>query len=171
MKGMTNYDRASAVKYAHKWAFERNPRFYNYDKVGGDCTNFASQCLLAGNSVMNYTPTSGWYYVNANQKSPSWTGVEYFYNFLTRRTNTVGPKAVECAIHELQPGDIVQLSTQHYSFEHTPVVVAVSEPFDPEHILVAAHSYDADYRAVSTYNYVMIRFLHIEGVMRDDTVL
>lgn len=35
MKGMTNYDRASAVKYAHKWAFERNPRFYNYDKVGG----------------------------------------------------------------------------------------------------------------------------------------
>ncbi|MBE6722093.1 MAG: amidase [Ruminococcaceae bacterium] len=171
MKGMTNYDRASAVKYAHKWAFERNPRFYNYDKVGGDCTNFASQCLLAGNSVMNYTPTLGWYYVNANQKSPAWTGVEYFYNFLTRRANTVGPKAVECEIHELQPGDIVQLSTQHHGFEHTPVVVAVSEPFDPEHVLVAAHSYDADYRPVSTYNYVMIRFLHIEGVISDNIIL
>jgi hypothetical protein len=36
------YDRSAAVAYAHKWAYSRNPAYYNYDKLGGDCTNFAS---------------------------------------------------------------------------------------------------------------------------------
>lgn len=52
LKTLSVYDRYSAVMYAHKWAYDRNPRYYNYDKIGGDCTNFASQCLLAGNGVM-----------------------------------------------------------------------------------------------------------------------
>ena len=42
------YDRSAAVTYAHRWAFGRNPRYYNFDELGGDCTNFASQCLYAG---------------------------------------------------------------------------------------------------------------------------
>ena len=41
------YDRARAVRYAHRWAYGRNPRFYDYEELGGDCTNFASQCPLA----------------------------------------------------------------------------------------------------------------------------
>lgn len=34
------YDRISAVSYAKKWALSRNPKYYNFDTVGGDCTNF-----------------------------------------------------------------------------------------------------------------------------------
>ena len=64
------YDREAAVHYAHRWAYGRNPRFYNYDTLGGDCTNFASQCLYAGTGIMNYTPIYGWYYINANDKAP-----------------------------------------------------------------------------------------------------
>ena len=41
------YDRQAAVDYAHRWAYHRNPDFYNFDELGGDCTNFASQCLYA----------------------------------------------------------------------------------------------------------------------------
>ena len=33
---------------------------------------------------MNYTRDLGWYYIDANNKAPAWTGVEYFYNFMTR---------------------------------------------------------------------------------------
>ena len=69
------YDRQAAVEYAHRWAYHRNPDFYNFDELGGDCTNFASQCLYAGAGVMNYTPTFGWYYISADDRSPSWTGV------------------------------------------------------------------------------------------------
>ena len=31
---------------------------------------------------MNYTPVTGWYYVSPNNRSASWTGVEFFANFL-----------------------------------------------------------------------------------------
>ena len=78
MLSVQPYDRVAAVAYAHRWAFSRNPRFYDYEEIGGDCTNFASQCLYAGSRVMNYTPVYGWYYINANEKAPAWTGVEYF---------------------------------------------------------------------------------------------
>ena len=50
------YDRRAAIRYAHRWAFGRNPRYYDYENIGGDCTNFASQCLYAGTGVMNFTP-------------------------------------------------------------------------------------------------------------------
>ena len=82
------YDRISAVRYAHIWAYGRNPAFYDYEKIGGDCTNFASQCALAASCVMNYTPNIGWYYPNDGDRSPSWTGVEYFYNFMVARIFT-----------------------------------------------------------------------------------
>ena len=89
MLALLPYDRAAAVRYAHIWAYGRNPRYYDYESIGGDCTNFASQCIYAGAGVMNDTPTFGWYYINANDKAPAWTGVEYLYNFLTRRTPSV----------------------------------------------------------------------------------
>ena len=75
------YNRLKATEYALKWALSRNPQYYNYDELGGDCTNFISQCLYAGTGEMNYRGY-GWYYINANQKSPSWTGVRFLYEFL-----------------------------------------------------------------------------------------
>jgi hypothetical protein len=163
---MMDYDRRAAVQYAHRWAYGRNPMYYNYDNIGGDCTNFASQCLFAGGGIMNFTSIYGWYYINANQKAPAWTGSSYLYNFLTRRADSVGPKARNCMINELQPGDLVQLSYTEREFHHSPVVVAAAAPFRPKDILVAAHTDDSDYRPLSTYPYHKIRFLHIEGVIR-----
>ena len=72
-----DYNRQAAFNYAKEWAFKRNPKFYNFNNIGGDCTNFASQCIYAGAGIMNYTPTFGWYYISINDRSPSWTGVEY----------------------------------------------------------------------------------------------
>lgn len=160
------YDRHSAVLYAHQWAYGRNPAFYDYEHLGGDCTNFASQCLYAGSGVMNFTPTYGWYYIDANQKAPAWTGVPYLYGFLLRRQHSPGPWARLCALEELQPGDVVQLSFDGETFRHTPVVVSVGQPVTPETLLLAAHSYDADRRPLSTYTYQAIRCLKIMGVWR-----
>ncbi|MDE5667595.1 MAG: amidase domain-containing protein, partial [Clostridia bacterium] len=77
-----DYDRQAAYEYAKKWAFSRNPAFYDFSKIGGDCTNFASQCIYAGAKIMNFTPTFGWFYRSANDRTPSWTGVQFLYNFL-----------------------------------------------------------------------------------------
>ena len=163
---LTGYNRFAAVMYAHEWAYGRNPLYYDYEQIGGDCTNFASQCLFAGSGIMNFTPEFGWYYIDANQKAPAWTGVPYLYRFLTRREISVGPLGRECAIEEVRPGDIVQLQFSGDIFQHSPVVVRANRPKTPSEILVAAHSYDADNRPLSTYEYETARFIHIEGVIR-----
>lgn len=157
------YDREAAVEYAHRWAYGRNPRFYNYDDLGGDCTNFASQCLYAGTGIMNYTPVYGWYYINANDKAPAWTGVPYFFNFMTRNEKSPGPFGLEASLDMLQPGDFVQLRFEQDRFAHTPVIVEVGRVPELDNILVAAHSMDVDYRPLSTYQFSQIRFIHILG--------
>ncbi len=166
MRFSKDYDRAAAVAYAHRWAYGRNPAYYDYEELGGDCTNFTSQCIYAGSGVMNFTPTFGWYYINANHKAPAWTGVVYLYNFLTRSGLSLGPVGVPSAMEDLLPGDVVQLSFTGERFQHSPIVVAVGRPALPENILVAAHSYDADYRPLATYDYQDVRFVHITGVVR-----
>ena len=160
------YDRAAAVVYAHRWAYRRNPAFYDFERIGGDCTNFASQCIYAGAGVMNYTPTYGWYYISPDDRAPAWAGVVYLYEFLTQNRG-VGPFGREVDVERVAPGDIVQLKLRKPVFDHTPVIVAVGSPPTVENILVAAHSQDVDYRPLSTYNDRDIRFIHIEGVRRD----
>lgn len=157
------YRADAAVRYAHRWALGRSPRFYDYSALGGDCTNFASQCLFAGAGIMDYTPTFGWYYVNANRKAPAWTGVPYLYDYLVRTRAAPGPAARETDALGVVPGDIVQLSFDGARWAHSPVVVAVG---GADGILVAAHSEDADNRPLSTYDYVKARFLHVVGVWR-----
>jgi hypothetical protein len=160
------YNRDSAVRYAHQWAYSRNPAYYNYDKLGGDCTNFASQCIFSGSGVMNYQAKSGWYYNNANDKSPSWSGVEFLRDFLVRNVKGPGPFAREVAINEIMPGDIVQLSFDGKCFQHTPVVVETGPIPRADNILIAAHTINCDNRALNSYTYAKIRFLHIQAVRK-----
>ncbi len=160
------YNRGLAVAYAHRWAFERNPAYYSFDGVGGDCTSFASQCLFAGSGVMNYTPTFGWYYISSYNRAPAWSGVEYFYNFLTRKTQSVGPAAIETELDACEPGDFVQLSFDGSGYHHTPVIVEMKHPASLETTLIAAHTYDTDYRPLSSYVFENIRFLHFLGVRK-----
>jgi hypothetical protein len=166
MRFLEDYDRRAAVLYAHEWAFGRNPQFYNYDSIGGDCTNFASQCLYTGTGIMNFTPDFGWYYIDADQKAPAWTGVPYLHQFLTRKEPSVGPLGREVPIGEMVPGDLVQLRFQGQVFQHTPIVVRADNPQSPSDLLLAAHSYDADNRPLSTYTYEAVRYLHILGTIR-----
>lgn len=152
------YDRAAAIAYARRWALDRNPTYYNFDKIGGDCTNFTSQCIHAGAKTMNYTPVTGWFYRSSYDRSASWTGVQYLYNFLVNN-KSVGPYARVVSRNEVQPGDIVQLGTGNGHFYHSPFITAVSPT-----ILVAAHTDDALDRPLDSYIYGETRFLHIEGV-------
>lgn len=100
------YNRANAVAYAKKWAYGRNPKYYDFSDLGGDCTNFASQCIYAGSGVMNYTPTYGWYYISVNNRAPAWTGVDELYRFLTTNRGA-GPRAILTDLSQIQNGDII----------------------------------------------------------------
>lgn len=161
------YHREAVVMYANQWALRRNPKYANFDGMGGDCTNFASQCLFAGCGVMNTTPDTGWYYYSLAQRAPAWSGVEALYRFLTTNARnpaavgSTGPYATETRDPRLvQPGDLVQLGDSAGHFYHTPVITRVDTPTK---IWVAAHTFDTKDRPLSSYTYGQLRFLHIEG--------
>ena len=160
------YDRASALRYAARWARDRNPLFYNFTEVGGDCTNFVSQSVLAGSCVMNFTPDFGWYYLSVNNRAPAFTGVQAFWNFFTGAADFaavnggVGPFGSEAAADEVEPGDVIQLGRADGSYYHTLLLTGIRDG----ELLVSAHSNDAYDRPLSSYNAPLIRYLHIEGV-------
>lgn len=152
------YDRTAAVAYARRWALDRNPNFYDFGNVGGDCTNFISQCVYAGAGIMNFTPVMGWFYRSSYDRTPSWTGVEHFYNFLMNN-RSVGPFGHIVSQSEAEPGDIVQFGTSDGHYYHSPIITSVFPT-----ILVTAHDNDALDRPLYSYQFERIRFLHIDGV-------
>ncbi len=164
------YNRERAVEYALRWALDRNPLFIDFTGIGGNCTNFVSQAILAGSCTMNYTPDFGWYYISADDRAPAWSSVEYFYDFMTgieafrSQNGGVGPYATEVAREEAELGDVIQYANSSGDWYHTVIITG----FDGDEILVSAQSDNALDRPLSSYrNAVMKRFLHIEGVRFD----
>jgi len=156
---VSKYNREKVYEYAKKWAYGRNPKYYNYDPVGGDCTNFVSQCIYAGYMQMNYNRQNGWYYINGNDKSASWTGVEFLYNFLISN-KSVGPKGEEVLIDRLQIGDVIQLSFNSSTYSHSLIVV--KNGITTNDTLIAAHTFDTFGKKVSEYSYNKYRCIHIK---------
>ena len=156
------YNRSNAIAYAHEWALGRNPKFYNFDGIGGDCTNFVSQCIYAGAGVMNHTRDVGWYYISPTNRAAAWTGVEYLHRFLISNKG-IGPYGVEWPINYLQAGDIIQLIYDGIKFGHSLFIVETQSE-----ILVAQHSTGENYtnRPFSSYSYSVARGIHLEGVRR-----
>ncbi len=160
------YLRERAVMYANRWAFRRNPLFADFENLGGNCTNFVSQCVYAGSCVMNYLNLFGWYYISLDDRTPSWSGVEFFYNFITENQG-VGPFGREVSRDEVEVGDVVQLYREDKGFYHSLLIVEFSQ----EDILLAAQSDDAYARPLSSYTYDRERFIKIDGVrfLSEDT--
>lgn len=161
------YNRERAVEYAMRWALDRNPLFIDFTGIGGNCTNFVSQCVLAGSCTMNYTPDFGWYYVSAEDRAPAWSSVDYFYDFMVgtpefaSQNGGIGPFAREVPREEAEIGDVIQYANADGDWYHTVLICG----FDGEEILVCAQSDNARNRPLSSYtNAVEYRFLHIDGV-------
>lgn len=66
-------------------------------------------------------------------------------------------------LRDAQLGDVIQLRFNGSTFQHSPVVVQSSVDGSTDKILVAAHSADADWRPLSSYEYQELRILHILG--------
>lgn len=159
-----DYDRQSAVNYARKWAYDRNPKYTNFDEMGGDCTNFISQALKAGGCPMNYDK-NGWFYEQINNRAPAWTSVKYLHRFLTKnKGERPGPIASEVEIQDIQLGDVIQLRFDpSEDFAHSLIVVDIKLPKRIYNIFIATHTIDRlDYR-LSNYVFNELRYLHITG--------
>lgn len=159
------YDRERAVEYARRWALSRNPLFEDFSRVGGDCTSFVSQCVLAGGCIMDRRLPFGWFYASPDDRAPAWSGVEFFYDYLVgdggfsppeRRVGPFGEK-IQPAMAEA--GDVIQLADGSGDYYHTLIVVGRLG----NELLVAAHTDDALDRPLSSYDFAALRCVRVWG--------
>lgn len=85
--GRTSTEQKNAINYANKYYKEFNPIFPNWEGEGGDCANFVSQCLYAGDKQMrNYdgdvTNSRNWFsygnIADASKVSSTFRGANMF---------------------------------------------------------------------------------------------
>lgn len=152
-------DTAAQIEYARRWALSRNPAYYDFDSLGGDCTNFVSQCICAGGAVMNYTRDLGWYYISPRDRAAAWSGVEYFYRFVTQNTG-VGPFGEQVSISQAQPCDVVQLGSAQ-GYYHSLFVINTQNG-----VRVAAHSNDVYGKPLYDYDFDRARCIRILGARK-----
>jgi len=112
-----NERRIKAVEYAdlycaagpdEKYFFQYNKNYKNFNPLGGDCANFASQVLFEGGK---FRKTSVWNYYK-NDGSRAWVNAQSFKNYLINsgRGSVIAQGTYDKVLklsYKLLPGDIV----------------------------------------------------------------
>lgn len=121
------YNRQQAVAYADRYAGlargagnngKYNRNYYNHNGVGGDCTNFISQCL--GDKQGGNIRTDGTWYCRGGSGSSAWVRTTSFAQWLQysgtakkiakgtfRELNQPNDQFKLSAIRTLEPGDLI----------------------------------------------------------------
>lgn len=156
-----SYNREVACQYALKYALGRNKEYYDFSALGGDCTNFVSQCVYAGLGKMDFR-YNGWYYIDLNNRSPSWTGVEEFGNYLlNNEREIISGRIVD--FDEVEIGDVIQLR-QGERFNHSLFVTKIDFPIlSLKDIFVSCHSADRLNARLSSFIFEEIKFLKVKA--------
>ena len=152
------YNRINAVNYAKKWALDRNPKYYNFDNLGGDCTNFVSQSIYAGSGVMNFNQ-NGWFYSSLSSRAPAWTGVSFLHDFLLSNKG-VGPFGIRVELNQVDVGDVIFLEKPNSDLFHTLIISKIIN----NEIFVCSHTRNALDMPLNYFSYSKTHCIHIEGV-------
>lgn len=152
LKRQDRYNRIHAVEYAKTYALSPNLdfRYFSiYETLGGDCTNFVSQCLLAGGAPMTYEGKHAWWYnksgtynTSDDKWSVSWAVAHSLYWTLkvNNETDSNGVKGQEVSsVSSLELGDLIFYENQRGIIFHSAIVTG----FSPAVTLVSQHSYEA----------------------------
>lgn len=124
-----SYNRTAAKNYAYKYVKNPNPAYMNFEGMGGNCTNFTSQCLKAGGIVQVRAEVIR-YYVSSSNRAPAWTGADQFRKYYrnNKGSNSVkGLSAKKCSFKDSRLGDLVQNVTKtngvakHTMFISSPI--------------------------------------------------
>ena len=139
------YHRQTAANYAMRWALSRNPKFPNYSFAapnpggGGDCTNFISQCLLAGGWPMVEGGFGQWnwaWWANSEDSSRCWSSARWFGDYIYDYG-----KAKICARSDLDLGDLVTIYNGDHVM-HVMIITAMRSGVDGDELLYCGHSTD-----------------------------
>ena len=165
------YNREKAVAYADRYHHERNPLWYNFTDEGGNCQNYASQCLLEGGIEMDLYGEEQWkcyvedpdYEPEINEeetaygRTRSWVNVGYFYNYAKWNEDRGLVADVKANLYYAEPGDIILVGNEGPA--HTVIVSRVVNG----HILVDSNSIDMKDYPIEAYTYTGVMLIKILG--------
>lgn len=145
------YSRMGAVEYAKQYALNPNISFRyfkSHEDGGGDCTNFISQCLLAGGATMNFNLQPVWWYKKGMNSlfdtwSTSWSVAHSFYWMLKVRgkINYPGLKGFEIEnLDDLDLGDVIQYENISGRIYHSAIVTSFTFNSGIKEPLISQHS-------------------------------
>lgn len=121
------YNPFEAVKYARKHALIYNKDYRSFSDLGGDCTNYVSQCIHHGGINL----TNLW-----KPYSNAWVRVIELYNFLINKS--YGKVILNKELYKI--GSIIQfLSNKKGFYSHSGIITEVLANGD---YLYCCHSYD-----------------------------
>lgn len=138
------YSGDSAAEYAIAHANQENYNinYPDYRNSGGDCTNFVSQCVLAGgigmsgsnSSIGVHSSSNEWYcrYINTgifgNRRysvSTSWIRVSDFNTYMTSVVNNKSTIATLNTLHTASEiGDVVQLADKTTGTPYHSIIIS-----------------------------------------------
>lgn len=145
------YDYKKAVAYARKYALDYNKNYKSFADMGGDCTNFISQCLKAGNLKENILWKPYTY---------SWIRVNYLYNYLIDNTLAIDITNTK----EFPPGSMLQFfNNEENAYAHS---VLITQALPNGDYLYCCHSYDKlDYPLSEIYPLFYQKFRVLEIIV------
>lgn len=141
------YDGVAAAQYAYAHGTARN---YVYRQFGNDCTNFASQCLLAGGWQMtgglNWKNWNKWWYSIYGLQTRTWTQAKASFFFM----DNSGRASYNYYFTTTLPGNIIYCDWERDGIiDHAVVVDEVRGPFGFRSvfdIFVSYHTNDTRHR-------------------------
>jgi len=147
---MEQYNRATAVEYALRYATTPNPEYPYF--MGDDCTNFISQCLRAGGCKNHYHPTHAWWFENGNW-SVSWSvaGSLYWYIRVSTEEDEFGIRAITFFQNTNEPlrddiretiklGDLIQYAQADGLIRHSTIITSFEMTSEGKEPLISQHS-------------------------------
>ena len=164
---MNNYNREAAVSYAIKYALETNTKYKYFqliNNIGGDCTNFVSQCLYAGGAPMDYNNVRPWWY-NSGQASICWAVSHslFWYLKVNLSLNRNKIKGLEVEdISKLEIGDIIFYENHKNIIFHSAIVTSFTESPDNKEPLISQHTFDLlNGPYLKSYDFKKVHFIKI----------
>ena len=168
------YDREKALEYAAEWFDKRNSEYLEYDLYGGNCQNFASQCIYAGGMDMDIKGSfvCQWKFygkdLNLSQtaagRSYSWIGVDEFYTYAVNNKSTGLITQTNIDLKYAQKGDVIQVGAYN-KWHHSLLVTDVLFDADGQlaEVVLCSNTADRWNYPLSAYIYTYPRLIHIDG--------
>ena len=170
-KASNPYNRTAAIEYANKYYHTRNPEWYDFSYEGGNCQNYASQCMYAGGIPMDFLGEDQWknyiedpeyepelnYSETQSGRTASWVHVSSFYEYALYNEGFGLLADLDANLYFAEPGDLILVGNG--GMAHTFIVSRVVDG----HILVHSNSIDMKDFPIEASTYTYLKLIKILG--------